>query len=116
MKLQTDVTEGTLPAGEGWSGYDFNPADNREFGWCTRTYDGGDLDSSSIFPKFSSSIIDPEHMITRDFYLSFPCVGMKTDEGNEMDVGWIITMEEVKISPSENILQSVKGIAQNLSN
>lgn len=116
MKLQTDVTRDTLPVTPGWDGFDFNPGDNREFGWCTRTYDGGDVDSDSIFPKFSSSIIDPEHMITRDFYLSFPCVGMKSDEGNEVDVAWIITMEEVKISPDENILQSVKGIAQNITN
>ena len=115
MKLQTDYNRGTLPIYEGWNEMWMNPADNREFGWVTRTYDPQGEGDKAFRPVFAAAIIDPEHLITRDLYLSFPCQFQGADEGDTWHVAWLIVMEEQTITPSEQILQSVKGVAQNIS-
>lgn len=118
MKIQTDtIADPTSPTTTATA---LNPSDNREIGWVTRTYQAPNYVSGVVegpvqFPVFEDCIIDPDHVVTRELLLSFPVQGGPSSEGMFAYVAWIVHMEEISITPSESILQTIKGMAQDMN-
>lgn len=109
-KLQTDTIGNS----------DLNASDNREFAWMSNTYfcnQKSDLGAqvNALIQRNTWGVTDPDHVIVRELLLS---VGMHTSsdhESAEMDVSYLIEIEEFKVTPTETVLQIVKGTGQSVS-
>ncbi|MHA1542983.1 MAG: hypothetical protein ACTSQH_08400 [Candidatus Hodarchaeales archaeon] len=96
----------------------YSPADNRTIAWSTQDYlrrDAVNTDYTIVDAPFKDAVNylhDEQRVITRDLYLQFYAIS----EGSaiETDINWYILLEEVDITPTESIMQAVKGIAQNV--
>ncbi len=114
VKLQTDVILGTTPTAYDMPVTGFNPNDNREFAWYTRNYEN--MGCKILADNFVQCIIDPDHVITKQLYASSVSYECTEGEGSRYDIGYCIVVQEIKTTPSQNILQTVKGIGQNITN
>lgn len=107
QQLQTDTIPTTVS--------DLNPEDNRTFGWIRNliTVSKG---SGSITAATSNEMkcIDPDHIITDQLYHSIGYMGDNQAESTKVTIGYMITLEQIKISPIESILQTIKGRSQDV--
>ena len=93
--------------------------DNRIIGWNNTTFQerAGDFPSNnaSSFSTASKMIIDPDHVISRDLYISLQS---QSDGGGspEMEWNYLVIMEPKKMDPKETILSIIKSVAQDVSN
>lgn len=96
----------------------YSPSDNRTIGWNAQDQqerDDGGLDfylPSNAFKDTTQFIIDENRVITRDFYLN----AYAQAEGAQIttNIHWLIELEEVVITPTESIIQQIKGISQDV--
>lgn len=107
MQLQTD-TIGAINF--------LSPAENRAFGWFTTNYLLSSKTPYNAGPIHQMHILDPDHMITRELWANFLYAGASGLESIACTIGYLIVLEKVKTSPAENILQTVKGVAQDIQN
>lgn len=107
--LQTDQMGGT-PSDL------LNPEDNRTFGWLMESYKVNAGAPYSLTPDSRNYVLDPDHLIAREFWVTFTNEPGPNQEGRIVDIAYLIEMEEVKTTPAENILQQVKSVAQDISN
>lgn len=93
-------------------------SDNRLIGWtqiqtriCGRI--GQVKDSLSI--EYSNNILDPDHLITGDLWLSAftSCIAPNFDK----DTNWsyLVELKPVKVTPARSILYALKGRGQSVS-
>ena len=63
----------------------------------------------------NSALMDPQHIVNRNLYINFYTT---TDSETAPNRGYnyLLILREVSISESEEILQMVKGVAQDIRN
>jgi hypothetical protein len=109
-KLQTDTIGNS----------DLNASDNREFAWHSNTYQCNQSNAlgaevNAIIQKNTWSVLDPDHVIVRELLLTCGMHTASDAEGAIMDVSYLVEIEEFKVSPTETVLQIVKGTGQSVS-
>jgi len=95
-----------------------DPTENRLFAWGQQTYNTRNASNDFITPNATPlgemrMLIDPDHLITHQLYINF---------GNQCDVdvsqvrewGWLIILEERKVTPAQSVFQQIKGIGQDI--
>ena len=93
--------------------------DNRIIGWNNTTFQerAGNFPSNnaSSFVPASQMILDPDHVIARELYVSFQS---QSDGGDSPPMEWnyLVVLEPMKLTPSETILSIIKSVAQDIDN
>lgn len=97
----------------------FGAFDNRIIGWLNQSFNerAGNFPSNvgSSFSTATKMVIDPNHVIARDLFLSFQS---RSDGGDSpsMDWSYMVVLEPMKMNPSETILSIIKSVAQDIDN
>ena len=58
-------------------------------------------------------LVDPDHLITKELYINFANTS-DTDVSAVRHWGWLIVLEERKITPVQSVFQQIKGMGQDL--
>jgi len=93
--------------------------DNRIIGWNNQGANerAGNFASNtgSSFITQTKLLVDPDHVICRDLFLSFQS---QSDGGDSPSMKWsyLVVLEPMKMTPSETILSIIKSVAQDVSN
>lgn len=95
-----------------------DPTDNRLFGWAQQTYNTRDGATNYITPNGVAlgnmkMLLDPDHLITKELYINFANTS-DTDVNKVRSWGWLIVLEEKKVTPAESLFQQIKGIGQDV--
>ncbi len=126
LGLQFCLTTDTLNANAGGSitGLkdfleQYRPQDNRTIAWNQQDVHRRDnvnkdfIMPTNAFIDTCSFLIDEDRIITRDLFLQ----GYGTTEGATVttNVNYFIALEEVELTPTENIMSQIKGISQSIT-
>lgn len=95
--------------------------DNRLFGWTSCHYRGFDTGNYYVghatVPADQSFLIDKDRIITNELYVY---AGFLANGGLTLPapvkINYMIALEEVKLDPSQSVLQQLKGIGQDIVN
>ncbi len=95
-----------------------DPTENRSFAWgqwsgFQRDHASGDFISAET-EDLASMVIDPDTIITKELWV----VLCSTKEGTTnptRDWGYMIELEEMKVSPSQSVFQQIKGMGQDVT-
>ena len=95
--------------------------DNRLFGWTQVHYRGFDTNDYYVphasTPSSQSFLLDLDRIVTNQLYVY---AFMQTNGGATLPapvkINYMIALEEVKVSPSQSLLQQLKGIGQDIDN
>jgi hypothetical protein len=97
-----------------------NVSDNRQCAWHQSHYllRAGGTDfivKNSQNLNASEFIIDEDTMIVNQLHLAF---GFRTESATspERDWNYLVTLEEIKVSPWQSVFQQIKGMGQDVSN
>ncbi len=96
-------------------------SDNRLFGWAQVHYRGFDANEYFVphasLPSSNKMLIDFDRIVTNQLYIYalMICNGGVTTP-MPVDVNYLIALEEVTLSPSQSVLQQLKGIGQDVVN
>ena len=95
-----------------------DPSENRLFAWAQQTYNTRDAPTDFITPNGvplgqMRMLVDPDTLITKQIYLN---IGTATDvdESASREWGYLIILEERKVSAAESLFQQLKGIGQDI--
>ena len=97
-----------------------DPDDNRSFAWLNRQYQSKDGSNDFVVANAGSIVnnkflVDYNRIVTNDLYINAAFYSeQETDVAPKL--AFYVFMEEVSISPSESLLQQLKGIGQNIDN
>ena len=93
--------------------------DNRIIGWSNQSFNerAGNFLSNvgSSFSTATRMIVDPNHVVARDLFLSFQSRSDGAD-APVLDWSYMIVLEPMKMNPSETILSIIKSVAQDIDN
>lgn len=97
-----------------------NPDDNRTIGWLTKQYIGKNATQDFQVPNATSItgidfLLDLDRIVTNDLFIN----AMYYDSASssvDLSVAYMIVLREVTLSPSQSLLQQLKGIGQNVDN
>lgn len=109
--LMTDNKKGVV-----WNNIT-DPTENRSFGWAmwggyTRENGGSDFITGET-QQFSEYWVDPDTIIVKELWITFA----NSKEGTTNPVrkwGYMIELEEKKITPAQSVFQQIKGIGQDI--
>jgi len=95
-----------------------DPTENRMIAWGQQTYNHRDDNVHFVTPNATPlglmrMLVDPDHLITKQLYINIGSA-CDVDISNEREWGWLIVVEEVKVTPSESVFQQIKGIGQDI--
>jgi len=95
-------------------------SDNREFAWLTNTYQLNQSRAqtpavNALIPRDVQKVMDPDHVVVQELYISLGLYASSDHEAVEMDISYLVEIEEFKITPTQTILQIVKGTGQSVS-
>ena len=95
-----------------------DPTENRLFAWAQQNYNHRDAPTDFITPNGfplnqARFLVDPDTLITKEMYIS---VGTTTDrdESKAREWGYMVILEEQKVSASESLFQQIKGMGQDI--
>lgn len=99
-----------------------NPDDNRTVGWLTKQYIGKNFGAGQDFqvPNATSItgidfLLDLDRIVTNDLYINMAYYDSASSSVTQT-VGFMIVLQEVNLTPSQSLLQQLKGIGQNVDN
>ena len=95
-----------------------DPMDNRAFGWAIWSGYARDNGSSDFILSHGTDgivefVLDPDTYVTKELWIAMS----STKEGTTNPVrawGYLIVLEEYKITASQSVFQQVKGMGQDL--
>jgi len=97
-----------------------DPTENRMFAWAMQTYNTREASAASDFLCPNSTalgnmhmLVDPDHLVTKELYINFANTS-DTDVSSVREWGWLIVLEERRITPSQSVFQQIKGMGQDL--
>eukprot|EP01051_Picozoa_sp_SAG22_P017834 SAG22_NODE_2846_length_2161_cov_2.347721_3_plen_187_part_00 len=97
-----------------------NARDNRQIAWGNTWITTGSGDKALSIKvqavRDEHYWIDPSHIVQNDLRLFLRIGSTEAYEGEPKEINYIIYLREVEITPSESIIQNVKGKSQDLSN
>lgn len=98
-----------------------DPTENRMFAWAQQQYQTREAAAASDFIVPNSTalgnmkmLVDPDHLITKELYINFSNTS-DTDVSAVREWGWLIIMEERRITPTQSVFQQIKGMGQDLA-
>ncbi len=97
-----------------------DPTENRMFAWAQQNYntregDGSNFITPNGFPLNQARfLVDPDSIIVKELYINI-CNSADKDVSSPREWGWLIVLEEVKVSPAESLFQQIKGIGQDIN-
>jgi len=96
-----------------------DPSENRFCGWAQQTYNTRDGATNYITPNGvalhdMAMLLDPDTVVTKELYLNI-CNTSDIDSNKDRDWGYLIVLEEMRISPSESLFQQIKGMGQDVT-
>jgi hypothetical protein len=97
-----------------------DPTENRCFAWAQQNYNHRDGPINFITPNGfplnqARFLVDPDHVLTNSCYLSV-ATASDVDQSVYREWGYLIILEEMKLTPTESVFQQIKGIGQNIDN
>ena len=97
-----------------------DPTENRLFAWGQQTYNTREAAAATDFITPNSTplgamrmLIDPDHLVTKELYINFANT-CDIDVSAVREWGWLIVLEERKVSPSLSVFQQIKGMGQDI--
>jgi len=95
-----------------------DPTENRTFAWGMQTYNTRDASTDFITPNGvplgrMNMLIDPDHLITQQLFINIG-TNCDVDVSQEREWGWLVVIEEKKVTPTQSVFQQIKGIAQDI--
>lgn len=97
-----------------------DPDESRQIGWLQKQWAG--KNTNDFYMPQSTGItdcaflLDLERIVTNDLYIN---LGYQQSGGGDVlktRLGYMIVLREVDLSPSQSLLQQLKGIGQNIDN
>jgi len=96
-----------------------DPTENRSFAWANwfgflRNNGSDDFILPESIP-YAEFLIDPDVLVVKELYIA----GGSTTESStspSRDWGYMVILEEEKLTPSQSVFQQIKGMGQDLSN
>jgi len=95
-----------------------DPSENRTFAWGMQTYNTRDGSTNFITPNGvplgqMNMLVDPDHLITKELYIN---IGSNSDidVSRDREWGWLIVLEERKVTAAQSVFQQIKGIGQDI--
>ena len=95
-----------------------DPTENRLFAWAQQTYNTRAGHTDFLTPNGvplngMRMLVDPDTLVTKQIYLNVGSV-TDVDESYSREWGYLIVLEEQKVSPAESLFQQLKGIGQSV--
>lgn len=95
-----------------------DPTENRFCAWAQQTYNTRDGHTNFITPNGVALndmrfLCDPDTMITKEVYLNVANTS-DIDSNKYRDWGYMVVLEEIKVTPVESLYQQIKGMGQDL--
>jgi len=97
-----------------------DPTDNRLFAWAMQTYNTREAAAATDFITPNATalgnmrmLVDPDHLITKELYINFANT-CDVDVSQVREWGWLVILEERKISPTLSVFQQIKGMGQDI--
>jgi len=98
-----------------------DPSDNRGIGWLQRQYNSRNYASGEDYVTPNAGdlttckfLLDQDRIVTND--LKILLAFNNEDASLNYEVGWMVVLREVSISPSQSLMQQLKGIGQDITN
>ena len=96
-----------------------DPSDNRLIGWAQQTYNVRDATADFITPNgvplcSMCFLMDPDHLVSKELYLNFATTS-DDDSAPKRDWGYMVVLEEMKVTPTESIFAQIKGMGQDVT-
>ena len=95
-----------------------DPTESRLFAWAMQTYNTRDAPTDFISPigyplQQARFLVDPDTLITKEIYLN---LGSTTDVDESIlrEWGYLIILEQMKVSSAESLFQQIKGMGQDI--
>ena len=95
-----------------------DPSENRTIAWGQQTYNHRDDNVHFLTPNGvplgdMCMLNDPDSFVTKELYLN---LGSATDVdvSNVREIGYLIILEERKVTPAESVFQQIKGMGQDI--
>jgi LPS sulfotransferase NodH len=91
--------------------------DNRLIAWSNQSYMTGGKSAGSTSQGIIGQqiVVDPDHVIQKELNISFRVLGGTVFEDSDVNVNYIVYLEEVDITPTESIMFTIKQSAQSLN-
>jgi len=91
--------------------------DNRLIAWINQCYSaGGKVAGANGHGMLNEQVvIDPDHIIQKELNISFKYLAGTTGEDTDIEVNYIVYLEEYDITPTESIISTIKQSAQSLN-
>lgn len=95
-------------------------SDNRQIAWAQHLYniraspvaDYIGLNGAMI-GALDDFVVDPDHVVVNELWLTLASLSDSSTSPTR-EYNYLITLEEITITPSESVLQQIKGIGQNI--
>lgn len=95
-----------------------DPTENRGFAWAMQNYNHRDAPTDFLTPNGfplnqARFLVDPDTVITKELYIN---IATRTDYdlSSAREWGWMIILEEQKVTPAQSLFQQIKGMGQDL--
>jgi hypothetical protein len=95
-----------------------DPTENRAFAWAQQNYNHRDAPTDFLTPNGfplnqARFVVDPDTIVTKELYIN---LGTRTDYdlASEREWGYMIILEEQKITAAQSLFQQIKGMGQDL--
>ena len=97
-----------------------SPDDNRAIGWMTKQYIGRNASVDFFLPNAVSLtgcdfLLDLDRIVTNDLYINARAYDSSSTSVT-VEVGYMIVLRQVKLQPTESVLQQLKGVGQDIEN
>jgi len=91
--------------------------DNRLIAWINQCYSaGGKVTGANGHGMLNEQVvIDPDHIIQKELNISMQYLSGTAGENTDVEVNYIVYLEEVQITPTESIISTIKQSAQSLN-
>ena len=94
-----------------------DPSDNRYFAWANAGYKTADGANDGLYPQSLNTLpsftIDPDPIIVKELHITIGSVD-ETGFSEERDFGYLIVLEERKLTPEQSVFQQIKGMGQDV--
>lgn len=96
-------------------------SDNRSVAWHSKQYHYQNGTFDFIYPNatdtsMSAFLIDLERIVTNELYISAAFTPSVSPASPDQTLSYMIVLREVSLTPSQSLLQQLKGIGQNIDN
>jgi len=91
-----------------------NAAENRAIGWIYHTCQVG-KEQTCMSPFWSNGVLDPDHLVTGRLFIGASTCCVFADNALTSTWSYLIELEDRRITPAENIISTLKGRGQDIT-